>query len=114
MSDKTRRLIDAKSKTLLPQGLTEFHTWSDDIIDLYDLPNNDTVKFALATAILHAAPDAAVESKEWYGLRMQKGASNEIAAAVMHEIKDRNKLEVAKRLAAEQAAAKIASDAAKE
>lgn len=79
--------LRARFPERLPQGRQEFERWSDDILDLYNLPNNTSTKFALAVSILHAPATDAYKPKFYYGRLMMKGAANEVAGAVMQELK---------------------------
>lgn len=97
-----KRLL-AKRRTKMPQGVTEFNTWCDDIIWTYDLPNNDSIRFALASEVLHSKPEAAYAPKEYYGFRMLKGASNEVAVAMMRDLKAKREEEIKKQQEAAQA-----------
>lgn len=83
------KLKKAKRKEVLPQGMIEFYRWSNDILSLYDLPNNDSTKFALATMILHSKEDASSLSKEYFGIRLRKAAANQIAAGIMQQLKEK-------------------------
>lgn len=78
-----------KQPRKLPQGVTEFNAWANAIIEEYGLPDNDSVKFMLATMILHAKEDAAFLSKEYFGYRALKSAANQVAAGVMQDLKDK-------------------------
>ncbi len=75
--------------TTLPQGVTEFETWADDLIDTYDMPNNDSVRFALATSILHLKSTDAKVPKDYFGRLLIKGAASEIAGNRMQVYKQR-------------------------
>lgn len=94
-----------KVKEKLPQGVAEFHVWAESIITHYGLPLNDSVKFAIATLILHAKEDAAYLSKEYFGHRAIKSAANQVAAGVMQDLKEAQ----AARIKAEAEAAAIAA-----
>jgi hypothetical protein len=83
-----RRLL-AFIPTRLPMGMTEFDKWSDDILDLYDMPNNDSTKFAIATAIMHLGATDAFKAKEYFGRLLIKGAATQIAYAQMQDAKKR-------------------------
>lgn len=91
----------------LPQGKTEFETWSDSIIETYQMPNNDSVKFALAVAILHLDSTSAFKPKHYFGKTLIKGAASQVAGAVMQELKEKQQA-LAK---AEQEAAAAAKQA---
>jgi len=88
--------------TTLPQGMTEFEIWSDNILNLYKLPNNESTKFALATMILHLPSGKSKVSKRHFGESLKKASANEIAAAVMQNLKAKQKA----RIEAEQQANK--------
>ncbi len=102
-----------KVKEKLPQGVKEFHTWAESIITHYGLPLNDSVKFAIATLILHAKEDAAYLSKEYFGHRAIKSAANQVAAGVMQDLKEAQvaKIKAAEEAAKAEAEAKAAADA---
>lgn len=86
---KVLKRILALLPTKLPQGMTEFNTWADDILDIYNMPNNDSTKFALATAVMHLPATKAFVSKEYFGRILVKGAANQVVYAVMQEAKER-------------------------
>lgn len=78
-----------KPKEKLPQGVTAFNEWADSIIAEYELPDNDSVRFMLATMILHAKEDAAYLPKDYFGLRAVKSAANQVAAGIMQDLKEK-------------------------
>lgn len=88
MNRTIRRLL-ARIPTKLPQGVTEFNAWSDDILDIYQLPNNDSTKFAIAVAVLHLKATDAFVPKSYFGNILLKGAASQIAQSIMVECKDR-------------------------
>ena len=85
--------------------MTEFETWANSIIDAYGMPNNDSVRFALASMIPYVPTDskfeinllivkinipmAAYKSKRFFGQSLLKSASNQIAAGVMQDLKQK-------------------------
>lgn len=87
------RLMRSLIPTSLPKGVTEFHSWADDIIDLSGAPNNDSVKFALATNILHAGQTSAIKPKFHYILLMKKAMANQVASHIMNEAKAKQETE---------------------
>jgi hypothetical protein len=102
MSTETKAEKMARYKATeekLPVGMAEFHAWADDILDTYDMPNNDSTKFALATAIMHAKNGQGYFSRDFFGQVLIKGAANQVAHAVMTELKEKQE-----RLAAEEKA----------
>jgi hypothetical protein len=82
----------------LPQGKAEFETWSDSIIETFGMPNNDSVKFALAVSILHLDSTSAYKPKIYFGKTLIKGAASQVAGAVMQDLKEKQQA-----LAAEEA-----------
>lgn len=98
----------AKRSTALPRGMAEFEAWSNSIIDIYDLPANDSLKFALATMLLHLGPAEAYKPKEYFGLCALKGATSQIAHSIMMELKEKQQV----RAKAEQEAAEKAKQTA--
>lgn len=87
----------------LPQGVKEFGLWSDSLIKYYGLPDNDSVRFMLATMILHAKEDAAFLSQEYFGKRALKSAANQVAAGIMQDLKSRQEAKIAEEKAAKDA-----------
>jgi hypothetical protein len=83
--------IGALFPTRLPIGMTEFDEWAKSIIELTDLPDNDSMRFSLSTMVLHLSSTSGYKSKEFFIRSLYKAAANQIAAAKLHEIKERNK-----------------------
>jgi len=73
----------------LPQGMTEFETWASSIIKTYDMPDNDSTRFALAVSILHLDATSAFKPKVYFGKILIKGAASQIAGGVMQELKEK-------------------------
>lgn len=91
----------AKTPQKLPQGLAEFESWSKAIIDGYEMPDNDSIRFALATNIMHLSTDprdkampAAYVAPEYFGHTLIKGAANQVAHAVMQDLKAKQAAEI--------------------
>lgn len=82
----------------LPQGMTEFHAWADSFFDIYDLPTKekDSIKFVLASIIMHLGPQTLYKSKMFFYLTICAGAAKQIAGAVFHDIKTKQAEEAAK------------------
>lgn len=99
------KLLLAFIPTRLPIGMSEFDNWSNDIIELSGLPDNDSVRFALASAIMHGKSDGAYVSKFYFVKLMLKGAANQIAHAKFQALKQEQEAKAAeaKRLAEEKA-----------
>lgn len=88
----------------LPVGMQAFEKWSASIISVYDLPNNDSVKFALAAQIMHLGSTDFYKPRRYFGLSLLKGSANQIAHAVMLDLKEKQAKEEAERVAAEKLA----------
>lgn len=102
---KFARLLAAFAPSALPIGMTAFTDWADDIIDLYDLPNNDSIRFSLASMVMHLGPTSAFKPKFHFFLMVRAGMAKQIASANFQEIKFRQQ-------AAYEAQQKAAQDAA--
>ena len=105
--NKYVNLVSSLFPTALPRGVTEFNSWSQSIIDTFGLPDNDSVKFMLATMILHLDSTSAYKPKLYFGLSSLKSMSNQIAASVVQDMKTKQQ----ERMAAEAAAAKQQAEA---
>src|SRR5665213_3402859 len=80
----------------LPVGMEEHKAWADSLIFIYDIPDNDSVRFAIAVAILHSGEATFYRSIEYFGRMMLKGAANEVAGAVVQELKTKQQERIAK------------------
>lgn len=98
--------FEFKRPGVLPQGVTAFNTWADSIILHYGLPDNDSVRFMLATMILHAKEDACYLSKEYFAKRALKSAANQVAAGVMQDLKAKQEAKIKEEAEAAERAAK--------
>lgn len=87
--NKFFKLILFTIPTPLPIGMAEFDSWSADIISTYNLPNNDSIRFAIATMILHSPEKKAFISKFSFFLKVRKGMANQIAGGIMQELKEK-------------------------
>lgn len=98
-------LILALVPSKLPQGVAEFNAWADDLIELYNFPTADTdsIKFALASIIMHLGAQSAFKSKFYFYLTISAGAAKQVAGAVFYEIKTQQQA----KQQAEAAAAKL-------
>lgn len=109
----TTQELDAKKEAnkipeRLPQGVTEFNEWANDILDFYGLPNNDSTHFSLAAAILHVKDGLAYVPKEYFANVLLRGAANQVAHHIMVECKERQqKLIEEEKKAAEAAAQQV-------
>lgn len=90
---KTLKKLRNFLPSAVPLGIAEFEGWASDIISTYDFPNNDSVRFALATMILHSGPTAAFVSKRYFALMVKAGAAKQIASQVFQDIKIKQQAE---------------------
>jgi hypothetical protein len=97
--------------TPLPVGMTEFDNWAADIISTYGLPNNDSIRFALATMIMHAGPVDASRSKRYFYLAVRASMAKQIAGGQFQAIKERDLAARAQKQAEATAMLAVASDA---
>jgi len=85
----------------LPIGMTEFDHWSDEIIENYGFPQNDSTKFTLSTMVMHLDHEAAKVPYKTFAKRIKKSMANQIAGEVMHQCKKRQMERMEKEKAAE-------------
>lgn len=80
----------------LPVGLQEFEEWSDRIIEKAGkFADTDSLKYTLATNILHAEPGKDTYPDSWFITRLRKAAANQIASQVFQDIKAKKTAEAA-------------------
>lgn len=107
VNNKIKRImnqIKGLIPTAVPVGMSEFQTWADSILDTYPLPaDSDSIKFSLATVIMHLGPTAAYRSKFYFFLVLRAGMAKQVAGAVFQDIK----LKQMARLKAEQEATQV-------
>ncbi len=88
----------------VPVGVQEFEEWASSIINTYPIPaDEDSIKFALATMVLHSGPTSAYVPKFKYFLMLRAGMAKQVAGAVFQDIK--TKQQERAKLAAETALA---------
>lgn len=95
---KLRRLLKALKSLIpqtLPQGRADFDSWASDIIELSGLPDNDSMRFALASIIiqLRTSRDRAFGrfKPALFVRELKLGAASEVASSVMYEMKQKQK-----------------------
>lgn len=73
---------------LLPVGMAEFETWSEALIEqCTGLADPESIKYVLATAIIHGPPDKDRFPDSYFLARIRKAAANQIASQVFQNIK---------------------------
>lgn len=90
MSDSTYEL-ERFTALKLPTGVQEFHEWAESFITIYGdaLPTQhvDSIKFALASQIMHLGEATAFASRDEFYNRLVAGAAKQVAHHVFTEIK---------------------------
>jgi len=72
----------------LPVGLTEFHAWADSIIELAGkYADEDSLKFTLATMIIHLDSKRGSVPKSLFVDSLRKAAANQVAGQIFQDIK---------------------------
>lgn len=81
--------------TTLPVGMTQFEEWVQTIENEYELPtaHKDSVRFAFATMILNLKEDTYELPLSFFVKRLWAASAKQIAGAVFHDIKIRQKQE---------------------
>lgn len=98
-----------EKKYPLPAGIPEFEAWAERILSKCGkFADEDSLKFALSTMVLHANNDKASFPDSYFVDRLRKAASNQVVSQVIQDIKQKQ----AEQLAKQQAEATAAKDAA--
>lgn len=86
---KVGRQIRGLFPSRIPTGMKEFDIWARDIADTYQMPTEvfDSLKFTLATTVMHLGPTDAYKSKYWFALMINASAAKQIAGAKFQEVK---------------------------
>jgi hypothetical protein len=84
---KYTRILLAYIPEVLPQGMTEFNKWADDIIELSGMPKNDSIKFALSAMIVNLGSTIAYKPKMYFVHCLRSAAARQVASQVFHDIK---------------------------
>lgn len=101
LSLKVQNLIQRLSKLFiwlnsfipekLPQGMTEFGRWVDEISYLSGLPNNDKLRKVISQLIVSLPPQMAYVKKRFIVKTIQKAAANQVAFEVISLIDEQQK-----------------------
>lgn len=86
----------------LPLGMSDFKAWADEVVELAELPINDTMHWTLANMLIESDKLSDAKPKRFYVKRLRKAAVNQVAAFVMHDLQSQK---VAKDEDAKKAAA---------
>lgn len=72
----------------LPLGRQEFYDWSDRIISQCgDFADAESMRFVLATNVLHLGQQTAYKSDEFFIRTLKKAAANQVSSQIFQEIK---------------------------
>jgi len=75
----------------LPQGMTEFNRWVEEISELSGLPINDKLKKVIGTLILQLPPQVAYVPKRHVANLVKKAAANQVSVEVLNLIDEKQK-----------------------
>lgn len=88
----------------LPVGMTEFDKFADRIIRLSgEFADRDSMKFAIASQVIHLGPQKAYVADRFFIKSMVKAAANQVASQAFQDIKQ--KQDAARKAAEEKAKA---------
>lgn len=87
----------------IPTGMEAFDQWAESFFDIYEMPTQDkaSVKFTLASVVMHLGPQAAHKSKLFFYLTLKAAAAKQVAAATFSKIKDEANAKAAAELKAQ-------------
>lgn len=75
----------------LPQGMTEFNRWVEEISLLTGLPVNEKLKKVIGTLILQMPPQMAHVKKRHIANLVKKAAANQVSVEVLKLIDEKEK-----------------------
>lgn len=78
----------------LPQGMTEFSNWVNEIAELSELPNNDRLRKVIGVMILQMPPNISMCAKRHIVNRIRKAAANQVAAEALDLIDEKEKAKI--------------------
>lgn len=98
--------IRAYFPSRLPQGMEEADAWSERIIRMSGLPQNDSIKFALCVKVLHLGEADSSKPDEFFIRSLHKAAANQVVSQIINDLKTKQKAaEEAVKIPAEATAA---------
>jgi hypothetical protein len=93
--------------TKLPVGMTEFHKFANEVIELSGkYADDDSMKFAIASQVMHLGAQTSSAPKNYFVRSLRKAAANQVASQVFQDVKIKQQ-EAAKQAAAAEETAKI-------
>lgn len=81
------RKVASYFPTQLPIGVTDFHSWADDIVQLSGAPDNDSSRYTLGLMLPQLAPNVDRKSKNHFVKCIRKAMANQVASQVAWDIK---------------------------
>lgn len=77
----------------LPTGVSAFNDWAESFYEIYEMPttHRESVKFVLASTIMHLGPTAIYKSKFYFYLVLSTGAAKQVAGSIFYDIKEAQK-----------------------
>lgn len=88
----------------LPIGRKEFDEFAKILIERAGLPDNDSMRWTVAVMIMHLDPSVSEVETKTFISKLKKAAANEVANAVIQELKAKQKAENEAKILAEKAA----------
>ena len=82
----------------LPQGMTEFNRWVDEISYLSGLPLNDKLRKVISQLIISLPPQMAYVKKRYVVTTIQKAAANQVAFETLSLINEKQQPEQSKEI----------------
>ena len=87
---KLLKLLRSYLPSRLPVGTTEFNEFADSIIELSgQFADQDSMRFAIASILIHADARHGSLSKQYFVQRLIKSAANQVASQAFQDIKIR-------------------------
>jgi hypothetical protein len=82
-----KRLL-SRFPSRLPVGKSQYDKFESDVLDLSGRFADETsMRFALASMMIHAPSDKGSLSKNYFVVRLRKSAANQVASQVFQDIK---------------------------
>lgn len=94
MKNKAKKLLQKVKSyfpTVLPQTDSEFAEFSAEIMQLADMPNNDSFVQAIGTMVLHLGPSVATKSKHFFVKSLRASVAKQAAFNACDAIRQREK-----------------------
>lgn len=80
----------------VPIGRTAFDVWADSIIQPWGFPDNESLRFALASMVMHLGPTDAFKPRWYFVKTLRTAMAKQVASTVFVEIKEKQQAAEAK------------------